>query len=298
MSTREKIILHYISVFLFSLSDLFLKLIPFFFNNADIFSMMFFQSIFLIIISYLDIKNYKLQIRTDIDNQEKVFIILRGLANFLISTFIFLATYHIKFAIIICIIFSNQIINSFISIFYLNERFHLRYLMGFCLSIIGMLLFAFSGKEDKNLENLNKNANTFLGVFFAFMGCLWCCANTFLNKKLNNFHTCLLNFYTGITQFFITIPFIVFMKGVEKSPSYITINALSALVLHLACTFFNISMIYNSIVFISSLNFSSIVFAFFYGLFIFGESLNAIEFLGVLLILGYNFYTLYCPLNE
>ena len=297
LSSREKVFLIYYGVFFYSLADLLLKIIPFYYADCNIFSMMFFQSIGLIFISYFDIQNFgrKLEKWENLENKFK--IIIRGLANCSINLFITLATYHIKYAIIISILFSNNLINSIFSIFYFKEKFHMRYLIGLILSFSGLILFAFSGKNQDGHNSPSEDTNPKLGVFFAFMGGISISTMTLLNKSLSDYHPSILNFYCGVSGSIFSFPFLFFIKKVDFSLGYVFLNFLNTIFFHISSTFFLISLSYNSLILICSVSFSSIIFAFLYGLFIFGENLNFQELFGILVIVSYNAYTLFVPID-
>ncbi len=304
MSAREKITLHYISIIYYSLADLILKIITNYFPNANIFSMMFIQSISLLIFSYLDMKNYGYELPKSIQFRKLILIVIRGLSNCGINIFLTLATYHIKYAIIITILFSNNILNSIFSVLYFKEKFQIRYLFGFMLSFLGLYLFAFSNEKTNssndmdNTHNLYNNKNITLGLFYAFMCSLSASILTIFSKKLTDVHSCILNYYCGFVGIIFSSPFLFFINYFETSVGYILLNFLNSLLFHMGSTFCIVSFIYNSLIYISSINFSSIILAFIYGLVFFGEILRIKEFIGILCIISYNLYTILCPLEN
>lgn len=297
MSTRERTILHYYGVFFFSLSDLVLKIIPYAYPHNNVFPMTFFQGIAWVLIALFDIKNFGFEIPNFFELKERNIILLRALANCSTNIFITLAIYHIKFAIVISILFSNHLFNSVFSYFYFKEKFYTRYFYGLLLSFGGMLLFAFSCRDD-NMDAINQSPRPFLGIFYAFLSSVSVSTVSILNKMLRHHQPCILNLYCGISGIALSFPFLFFVEKIEFSPGYIILNFLNSILFYGANTFFNISVVYNSLIFISSINFSSIVFAFLYGLVFFGENLIFEEFLGVLIIMSYNIWSIYKPIDE
>lgn len=302
MSARERIGLQYISIVYYSLGDLVLKVITNQYSNTNVFSMMFFQSISLILFTYYDIKNFGINYPNLNEYKKIIFIVIRGLANCFINIFITLATYHVKYAIIITILFTNSILTSIFSIFYLKEKFHLRYLIGFFLSFLGLYLFAFSNVSTEKSEKtdlLSESSNTTLGLFYAFMASLSISIFIIMNQRLKDeVHPCILNNYCGWIGLFFSIPFLFFIKSFETASGYVLMNFLNSLFFHIASTFHSISMIYNSLILIGTLSFSSIILAFLYGLFLFGESLKIKEFLGIVFIISYNVYSIFYPIEQ
>lgn len=297
MSEREKTFLHYVSIFFFSLADLVLKIIPYFYVNNNIFAMTFYQSLAWIPLSLFDIKNFGYEIKNFFFLEHRICIIFRGLSICAINIFITLAIYHIKFAIVISILFSNHIINSLFSFFYFKEKFYLRYIIGLSLSFVGMLLFAFNGEEEK-LKKINDNADPLTGVFFALMSSLSVTVLTVVNKILKDYEPCVLNLHSGIIGSLFSLPFLFFLEKFEYSIIYILLNFFNSIFFYVAYTFLKISLIYNSLIFISSINFSSIVFAFVYGFIFFGENLCFQELMGVLIIISYNVWSLFNPIKD
>jgi len=298
MSAREKISLQYISILNYSFADLILKIITNNYVNTNIFSMLFFQSISLIIFTFCDIKNYGFTYPNFKEYKKLVFIIIRGLSNCSINIFITLATYHIKYAIIITILFSNGIIISIFSLFYLKEKFYFRFLFGFILSFLGLYLFAFSeGKNDQNVL-LNQNSNTTKGLFFASMASLSISILIIMNQNLKEIHPCILNYFCGWIGLIVSFPYLFYLINFETASGYIFMNVLNSLFFHMGSSFHSISMIYNSLILISTVSFSSIILAFIYGLLFFGEKLILSELIGIFSIISYNIYNIYYPIDQ
>lgn len=297
MSGREKIILHYYALFFFSVSDLILKILPICYRTTNVFTMVFFQGLTWLPISYYDLKNNKEEIENWSQMKDKTLVIIRGMAVCAINIFVTLATYHIKYAIVISILFSNHIINSFFSYFYFKEKMHTRYIVGFVVSFGGLFILAINSSEEFG-GDLGVEANGGLGVFFAVISSTLESTVIILNKILKSHKPSVLNFYSGISGILLALPFLPFVRTFELSLGYILLNAMNSFFYHLAYTFYNLSFLYNSLILVSSLNFSCIIFAFAYGFCFFGEMLNLMEFFGIGLIIGYNVYTTYYPLEE
>jgi len=192
-------------------------------------------------------------------------------------------------------------LTSLFSVLYLKEKFYLRYLIGFILSFFGLFLFAFSGEptEKNNNDLMGEGTRTNLGLFYSFIASFSITVFAIVNQNLREeVHPCILNHYCGWIGFIFSIPFLFYIKSFETSSGYVLLNFLNSFFYHIASTFYNISLIYNSFILIGTLSFSSIFLAFLYGLFLFGETIKLKEILGVILIVSYNLYSISYPIDN
>jgi len=192
-------------------------------------------------------------------------------------------------------------LTSLFSVLYLKEKFYFRYLIGFILSFFGLFLFAFGGETSEKNDNdsIGESSQTTLGLFYAFIASFSLSIFIIMNQNLKEeVHPCTLNYYCGWIGLIFSIPFLFYIERFETAGGYVLMNFLHSFFYHIASTFYNISLLYNSIILIGTLSFSSIFLAFLYGLFLFGETLRFKEFLGVILIVSYNVYSISYPIEH
>jgi len=257
-----------LAVFFFSLMNVFVKLL----GHIPAVEIVFFRALVSLIISIILLKIYKINFW---GNNKKI-LILRGAAGMIGLIFYFKLIQSIPLASAVTILFLAPIFTNILGIFIVKEKVHPLQWLFFLVSFMGiMLVTGFDFRIRPIHLVIGITASLFSGL-----------AYNFIRKLKTSDHPLVIIFYFPL----ITMPF----AGAYSSLNWVKPEGLDWLILILvgiltqtAQYFMTRSYQSEELSKVANLRYLSIVFAWSYGFFIFGETYSLLAYAGIFLaVLG------------
>ncbi len=193
-----------------------------------------------------------------------------------------------------------------LSVFLLKERFHWRYPIGVLICFSGVLLMISNegnGSDLNELENNDKNNNLYDTLIGAFWGtcnlfCIACLAvstKKLNNANINNESIC---FYLGANNLLCALFVIIFIRFSFSFGFYFVLSSIFNAAIYFCATYFNIMSLKGvDLLKTTSLGYIQTVVGALLGALFLGENIYFTDFLGSIIILGYNIYNVLYPVK-
>ena len=257
-----------LAVFFFSLMNVFVKML----GHIPAVEIVFFRALVSLVISVILLKVYKIYFW---GNNKKI-LILRGAAGMIGLIFYFKLIQSIPLASAVTILFLAPIFTNILGIFIVKEKVHPIQWLFFLVSFMGILLV-------KGFDSRIQPVHLIIGIIASIFSGL---AYNFIRKLKTSDHPLVIIFYFPL----ITMPF----AGAYSSFNWVKPEGMDWLILVLvgiltqtAQYFMTRSYQSEELSKVANLRYLSIVFAWSYGFFIFGETYNLLAYAGIFLaVLG------------
>lgn len=257
-----------LAVFFFSLMNVFIKLLP----GIPAVEIVFFRALVSLVISIVFLRIYKINIW---GNNKKI-LILRGIAGMLSLIFYFRLIQLIPLASAVTILFLAPIFTNILGIFIVKEKVHPLQWVFFLISFLGIL---FVQGFDTRIQLRHLMIGIIASVFSGL-------AYNFIRKLKTSEHPLVIIFYFPL----ITMP----ITGALASFKWIPPEGIQWLYLILIGIFTQIAQYFMTKSYqseelskVANLRYLSIILAWSYGFFVFGETYNLLSYLGIFLaVLG------------
>lgn len=257
-----------LAVFFFSLMNVFIKLLP----GIPAVEIVFFRALVSLVISIVFLRIYKINIW---GNNKKI-LILRGIAGMLSLIFYFRLIQLIPLASAVTILFLAPIFTNILGIFIVKEKVHPLQWVFFLISFLGIL---FVQGFDTRIQLKHLMIGIIASVFSGL-------AYNFIRKLKTSEHPLVIIFYFPL----ITMP----ITGALASFKWIPPEGIQWLYLILIGIFTQIAQYFMTKSYqseelskVANLRYLSIILAWSYGFFVFGETYNLLSYLGIFLaVLG------------
>ena len=257
-----------LAVFFFSLMNVFIKLLP----TIPAVEIVFFRALVSLVISIVFLKLYKIKIW---GNNKKI-LILRGIAGMFSLIFYFRLIQLIPLASAVTILFLAPIFTNILGIFIVKEKVHPLQWVFFFISFLGIIFV-------QGFDTRIRLTHLLIGVTASVFSGL---AYNFIRKLKTSEHPLVIIFYFPL----ITMPF----TGALASFDWIQPEGIQWLYLILIGIFTQTAQYFMTRSYqseelskVANLRYLSIILAWSYGFFIFGETYNLLSYFGIFLaILG------------
>jgi drug/metabolite transporter (DMT)-like permease len=266
-----------LSAILFGLAGVFIKLI--FFYNIDSIDLIILQYAFIIAILFVGLAAFNINILKVGKRDLFRLIILGIIGDCFMTVFYYKSFYYLPVGIATVLLYTSPIFIYLYSIFFEHKKFTIKsfsllivIFIG-CSMVIGILPFSYSP----------------IGILYGILGAAaFGFMNVYSSKKLENINAMSLTFYSMIFSLIFLCIYRLPAKGIDLNlpiKAYIFI-----VVLALLCAFLPLMLFYYSIKHIGSFNTSvignlEVPTSIIAGLLIFGEKINLIQLVGILIIL-------------
>ena len=231
--------------------------------------------------------------------ENKFWFLCRTAGNYFFILLYMLQLKYFRVSTCQCIINCNPVIVLLLIVFFLKEKFYLRYLFGILLSLIGSFLIIVNEKKT-NDENIKYYNNIFLGSFFSFFNVMVLAFSSFGLKIICNegINPEIQNYYLGMYN---TIPGLIFMiieRKIGLNNIFYCFYGLSNGLLFYAANYFMAEAVGNmSLSIYLPISYLNIVFIFIFGFLFFQENVFIGDVIGSCMIIGFQLYNLYVPLK-
>lgn len=260
--------------------------------NYNISMMVGFRFIFFGLSAFCFIKKFNRQVPDVWDIKEKKWYVMRIITHFLGLVTYKMSIDYIRIGLSLSLAMLSPLWGNFFSIYFFKEKFELKYLFGCITCLFGNYLIGLG--EDKGKE-AEITFSTLIGITYGV-------ANSFLTAGINMSSKLLLTIYGSYELNFllgIHVPiFSFFLAFVQYDKILYTLNiqfilltALNGMITFFAFHFLNLSFSLAPFNKISYIGYTQIVFSLVLGLIFFGESLNFLDLVGSVFIIGYNVFS-------
>ncbi|WP_160670928.1 DMT family transporter [Clostridium sp. C8-1-8] len=266
-----------LSAILFGLAGVFIKLI--FFYNIDSIDLIILQYAFIIAILFVGLATFNINILKVGKRDLFRLIILGIIGDCFMTVFYYKSFYYLPVGIATVLLYTSPIFIYLYSIFFEHKKFTIKsfsllivIFIG-CSMVIGILPFSYSP----------------IGILYGILGAAaFGFMNVYSSKKLENINAMSLTFYSMLFSLILLCIYRLPSKGIDLNlpiKAYIFI-----VVLALLCAFLPLMLFYYSIKHIGSFNTSvigniEVPTSIIAGLLIFGEKINLIQLVGIIIIL-------------
>ena len=288
-----------LSNFFFSLSAISIKVLNNYKANYNynLFSAIRFFIIFLLSYRLLIYKGFKIESIYKVKNWKWFF--LRTSSNHLGLLFFTLSLLNIRLSTATCVYMVYPIFTNILSIFILNEKFSMKYLISCFLCFLACVTFTFSEKNT----NSNPDANSqiefdfkiILGITFAlldgFFSSILSISSKFLMKEMNSIQSNMyIGFYLSIFCFFISLFSLKSFISDLFDFFFVIQSAFNGLVVYGAFHFLNEGVENADLSKTSYICFTQVIFNILFGVIFFKEAFYFTDLLGFVIIIGTNVY--------
>lgn len=296
------------SIACYGISNFQLKLIQISYGSEyDVFSFGLWRNLSLTLIIYGIIKYKNLEIIPLERIQNKFWFGVRTLGQYASLCFFMLSLENLRVGTANCFVSMNPAAVVIISTLLLKEKFHIRYIIGICVCFCGVLLIISNESKTPNSKNSQSEivelpSNTMGIIFSSFWGIMnlitigsVSVASKFLYKEnFGHENQC---YYIGLSNFLASIVF-CFLQGKLCINSGFIISSMLNSMFFLLATYLNILAVKGvDLNKTTPLNYISIVVCTFLAVIFLSEPLFFTDFLGSLVILGYNVYNSMNPVK-
>jgi len=234
--------------------------------------------------------------------QSKFWFFARSTGNYLCIILWIIELSYFRLSTCQCICNCNPVFVLILSAFFLHEKFFIRYLFGILISLIGTFMIVLNeNKKDAKKEVNAENKNMFVGLIVAslhlmMVGILTLGQKMMIKEKMSGtIQNYFLGMYNTLPAFFVCC---IEMHFGFSNILYCIYALSNGFVFYIA-SYYQCEclehMTMNNFLPISYLN---IVFIFLFGLIFLGEKIFITDIIGSLLILGFQIYNVYIPINK
>lgn len=278
-------------------------------SEYDMFSFILWRNLIFVSIVYLLIryKNIEILDARKLSKNSKIWLCVRTFGQFLAIIFTLSSLENLRVGTANTFISMTPAAVILLCTLLLKERFHWRYPIGVTICLFGvMLMISNEGTIDETQSqgakapHVNSAANTLIGVFWGVCN-LFCVAGLAVSTKalnndnLNYENICL---YVGGNNLVCAFIVLVFVKMQFSFGFYFVLHSIFNAVMYFFATYFNvISLKGVDLLKTTSLGYVQTIVGAFLGVIFLGEGVYFTDFLGSLIILGYNVYNAYYPVK-
>jgi len=275
----------------------------------DMFSFIFWRNIIFISIVYLLIryKNIEILDARKLQKTSQIWLCIRTFGQFLAIIFTLSTLEKLRVGTANTFISMTPAAVILLCVFLLKERFHWRYPLGVVICFFGgILIISNEGKAHQSLsavnnsEQIDSRSDTLIGVFWGVCN-LFCIASLVIstkalnNDKINYENIC---FYVGGNNLICSIIVIVFIKMHFSFGFYFVLHSIFNACMYFFATYFHvISLNGVDVLKTTSLGYVQTVVGTFLGVLVLGENVYFSDFIGSLIIIGYNIYNALYPVK-
>ena len=262
-------------------------------NNSAV----FWRSLPVAPLAYIICKKNNIHITTHSEVKHIVWFYFRNLGNYVtISLGIKLFSYF-RLSTGTVITGCTPLLVILFAVLFLGERFHLRYLLGVLICIIGSSIIVFNDKKPQS-KNTILDDNLFMGIIVAITQ-LTCLALNFTGQKFmikEKMENNVQNFYLGVYN---TLPAFLFcLKDGYFGLSnirYVLYCMSNGFIFYLGNYLTVICLKYIALSKFQPITYLSLVFTFIIAGVILGEAIYFSDILGAVFIVGFQFYNMKFP---
>ena len=278
-------------------------------SEYDMFSFIFWRNIIFVSIVYLLIryKNIEILDARKLSKNSKIWLCIRTFGQFLAIIFTLSSLEKLRVGTANTFISMTPAAVILLCTFLLKERFHWRYPIGVLICFFGVILMISNeGKTEESLslnskaKHINSVSDTLIGVFWGFCN-LFCIASLAVSTKalnndnLNYENICL---YVGGNNLICAFIVLVFIKMQFSFGFNFVLHSVFNASMYFFATYFNvISLKGVDLLKTTSLGYVQTIVGAFLGVIFLGENVFFTDFLGSLIILGYNVFDALYPVK-
>lgn len=216
-----------------------------------------------------------------------------------------LMTQNLRLSTCQCISGCHPILVLYMSIFFLKEKFYMRYLAGIFLCIVGTLIIVLNEKNvpndsENNTTLVNTDGNMFFGLFYGMASLIVFSIATLAQKFLckEKMGGEVQNFYMGSVNSSVALVLIIFDNYTAiHDLVYIAYCASNAVVFYVTNYYTAECLKYIPLSKYIPITYMGTVFIFMISCFILGEPIYFTDLLGSLLIVSFQIYNAWVPLK-
>ena len=262
-------------------------------NNSAV----FWRSLPLAPLAYIICKKNNIHITTHSEVKHIVWFYIRNLGNYItISLGIKLFSYF-RLSTGTVITGCTPLLVILFSVLFLGERFHLRYLIGVLICIIGSSIIVFNDKKPQSKTTILDD-NLFMGIIVAICQ-LTCLALNFTGQKFmvkekmeNNVQNYYLGVYNTLPAFFLCLKDGYFGLSNIKYVLYCMSNGF---IFYFGNYLTVICLKYIALSKFQPITYLALVFTFIIAGIILGEAIYLTDIIGAIFIVGFQFYNMKFP---
>ena len=192
---------------------------------------------------------------------------------------------------------TTPIIVIFLSIFILGDRFYIRYIFGIALCLIGSYIIIINDRKPEAKAQILSD-NIALGLFFGITNAVLVALSTLGQKVLTddkmNYH--LQNYYFGLFNCVPSFIFCLLYNEINfKSIAYILYAGSNGLIFYTANSITTLAFTYIHVSKVQHISYLYIVFTFILSAIILREPVFFTDFIGALIIIGFQYYNFIYP---
>jgi len=301
-SENLSLILYTISILCYGVANFHIKYIQFNYReNFELFSFVMWRNLFFSLITYGVIRynNIKIDDVRTLSTNSQFWLGIRTSFQFLSLIFTIACLENLRVGTANSFISMNPAVVLILSTFLLKERFHWRYPLGILICFLGVLMIVFNDRKPANQNKVEMNGNVFVGVVFGILSLVSvafiCVASKILNSA-NMIHEnqCL---YIAVSNLLFGLLFTIFIGKFSFSIGY-----QSSMIFNSTIYFFATYLLIKSLqgvdlIKTTSLNYISTVVSTLLAIIFLDENVFFTDFIGSLIILGFNIYNSIYPVQ-
>jgi len=248
-------------------------------------------------------KFYKKEILDVKKIKNKIWFCTRTLCPYA-SLILFMASlYYLRVGTVTCMCSINPVVVVILSTTILKEKFHIRYLIGIVICFIGVLIIL---SNEGNNSNLNQKVNENYSALDVFIGVFLCIINLIIiglitvsckilsKENIDQENQC---FYLGLFSLLFSIVSVMISGKLYFSISFLFYCSMSALIFLTANYLITLSVKGVDLNKTVPLNYLSVVVCTYLSISILGDSLYFTDVFGSLIIIMFNSYNSYYPVE-
>lgn len=266
-------------------------------------SVAFWRSVSICSLAYYFIKKNNIQITPLTQIQNKFWFGLRNLGMLSCLLLWVIMNYYLRLSTCQCISGCHPIIVLYLSVFILKEKFHVRYLVGILLCLFGTLLIVLNERAPVPVSGFwesQSKGNVVFGLTIGLIHLSIYSAAVFAQKFLcnENMGGEVQNFYLGSIHSCLAFGLVVVNNHSGISNPLYVLYGLSNGVLFYSANYYTVECLKSiPISKFMPITYVGTVYVFILGCFILGEPIYLTDLLGSALIVAFQFYNVWVPIQ-
>ena len=293
---RQRLSIALLSNFFFNLTNFISKNIMYDYPKADIYSIIFYRSLSVVLITKVYFKYMNIEL-FDIKSIKSSFtFLIVNLSNFTLIISLASSFLYLRFGIALAFLNMSPVIASIFSVYFFGEKCYLRYFIGIISCVIAMSLLTLVNQEDKKA---NVSSNNLLYGVICGLSILMSRTGIMISSKIisNEIDAVSTSYYVGLSG--LTISFLVILTSgsIDFQFFFVLLSAFFGVTWWFGNFFQILAFKINPINRIAFIDYLGLVYGFLLGIIFFGEAIKFTDIIGCIIIVGYSLYSIIYPLT-